>query len=136
MTFAIIGNNIQVMNGNKTEKRQIGDAGEEIAAGYLTEHGYQIIARNFSCKAGETDIIAQKGNVIVFAEVKTRKSTLFGLACEAVDAKKQRRLLICAQLFLKMNPRFRYCSPRMDIIEVYRNNGFCRVNHIENAFGN
>ena len=122
------------MNGNKTEKRNIGDAGEELAAEYLSEKGYEIVCRNFACKAGETDIIAVNGETIVFAEVKTRKSTAFGLACEAVDRKKQRRLLICAGVFLKLNPCYRGLSVRMDIIEVYKNGRMSRLNHIENAF--
>ena len=122
------------MTDNRTEKRKTGDRGEAIAAAHLEAKGYRVIARNFSCKAGELDIVALRGGVLCFAEVKTRRPGGFGRPCEAVDWKKQRRLINTAQLFIKMNPKLRGLQPRMDIIEVELVGGAAKVTHIENAF--
>ena len=70
-------------------KRIVGLKGEDIAAKYLEKHKYKVIERNFACRFGEIDIIAQDGKFIVFIEVKRRKSLKFGRPCEAVDLKKQ-----------------------------------------------
>lgn len=65
-------------------KQVEGKIGEDAAAYYLTKHGYRIICRNFRCIQGEIDIIAKDGNNLVFIEVKTRTSTKYGEAKEAV----------------------------------------------------
>ncbi len=122
------------MEDKRTEKRKTGDRGEDIAAAHLEAKGYRVIARNFRCKAGEIDIIAMRGDVLCFAEVKTRKPGRFGRPCEAVDWKKQRRLINTAQLFIKLAPRLKRLSPRMDVIEVELIGDAARVTHIENAF--
>ena len=59
-------------------KRKIGDFGEDLAARYMIEKGYEILCRNFSKPYGEIDIIAIKDDIICFVEVKTRKSTQYG----------------------------------------------------------
>ncbi|MGN1373636.1 MAG: YraN family protein [Candidatus Coproplasma sp.] len=113
------------------EKRRLGFFGESKAARFLKKNGYKILSRNFKCKAGEIDIIAQKGDVIAFAEVKTRTTDTFGEPCEAVDLTRQRRYCNAAEQFLRLNaiPLDDYVL-RFDIIEV--KNG--EINHIENAF--
>ena len=60
-----------------TEKKIIGDAGEEFAESILIDKGYLVLVRNFSCKTGEIDIIAKDGDTFVFVEVKTRKNNLY-----------------------------------------------------------
>ena len=125
------------MNNNKTEKRKIGDRGEAIAAEHLKAKGYEIIARNFRCKAGELDIVARLGDVLCFAEVKTRRPAggyAYGRPCEAVDWKKQRRLLTAAGVFVRLNPRLAGLQPRMDVIEVELMGQAAKVTHIESAF--
>ena len=64
---------------------------EENATKYLEKQGYQIIQRNFSCKQGEIDIIAKDKNEYVFIEVKTRQNTHYGMPCEAVHSRKQKK---------------------------------------------
>lgn len=61
-----------------------GKVGEDAAVYYLTKQGYMIICRNFKCMQGEIDIIAKDGKNLVFIEVKTRTSTRYGEAKEAV----------------------------------------------------
>lgn len=115
----------------KGEKRRLGFRGERKAARYLKKNGYKIIERNFKCKAGEIDLIAAKGEVLAFIEVKTRSSDSFGAPCEAVDARRQRRYINAARFyFYANNLRVDDFIARFDIAEVTRDG----VNHIENAF--
>ena len=123
------------VNDNRTEKRKTGDSGEDAAASFLVRKGYTIVARNFRCKTGELDIVAaDKSGVIAFVEVKSRKSTDFGLPCQAVNQKKQRRLIHTAQYFLLKNPQLRHLQPRMDIIEILKVDGQCYIRHLPNSF--
>ena len=72
---------------------EIGAWAEELAWNHLHEHGWQLIERNFFCKGGELDIIARKGSVVAFVEVKYRKSQAMGGAVASLTPKKQRRLI-------------------------------------------
>lgn len=112
--------------------KEIGLFGENAAAEYLEDKGYEILERNFRTNAGEIDIIAlSPEEVYVFVEVKTRRNTNFGLACEAVDRKRQLRLMRAAQIYSAKG------DMRFDIIEIYYSGEFKidKINHIENAFG-
>ena len=84
---------------------------------------------------GEIDIVAQIDDTICFVEVKARTRTDYGMPRDAVDVRKQQKLVRCAQLYLKLHPGFaERFSPRMDIVEIlYREDGvFAR--HTPNAF--
>jgi len=118
----------------KTEKRREGDYGEELACRYLTKKNYHIIERNYSCKTGEVDIIASDGDLIAFIEVKTRHRTDYGYPCEAVDRKKQLRLVKTAQFYLKTHTWYAGLQPRMDIIEILLKGDDVFIRHLENAF--
>lgn len=74
--------------------------GEDLAAQWYEEHGYEVVARNWSCRAGELDIVARRGQELVFCEVKARSSVAFGLPAEAVGVAKQARLRRLATLWL------------------------------------
>ena len=67
---------------------------------FLEQKGYIMIAKNFSCKLGEIDLIARQGKTIVFIEVKTRSSCEFGLPQESIGPKKVRHLRRCAQFYI------------------------------------
>ena len=118
------------------DKKERGNWGEERAALFLRLHGYRIVERNFHCRQGEIDIIARKGEVVVFVEVKQRKNADFGEAREFVTYSKQRRVIAAAELWLLKTG----CElqPRFDVIEVYAPEGtktlLPEINHIENAF--
>lgn len=111
--------------------------GEDRAAEFLKKKGYKIIGRNFTCRMGEIDIIAEKGRYIAFVEVKTRKSDAFATAAEFVTASKQRRLITAAELWLGRNPTKK--QPRFDVVEVYAPQGVLTakpdIRHLEDAFG-
>jgi putative endonuclease len=73
-------------------KRALGRAGEDLAARWYLAQGYEVVARNWSTRWGEIDIIARQGALTVFCEVKVRSSSGFGAPAEAVGPSKQARL--------------------------------------------
>ena len=83
-----------------TTSRELGSAGEDAAAAYLTHCGMEVVARNWRCRSGELDIVARDGPVLVFCEVKTRRSVGFGHPLEAITSVKQARLRRLAGQFL------------------------------------
>ena len=105
--------------------------GERLAARFLKKQGYCLIAQNWRVKSGELDIIARDHEVLVFVEVKQRKTAAFGRPAEFVGKEKQYRVRRTAQLYLLENP---YSGPvRFDVIEVL-GEGRPEINHIRNAF--
>ena len=118
------------------ETKTLGNFGESKAAHFLQRKGYKIIARNFRCRVGEVDIIAQKENFIVFVEVKLRKNADYAEAREFVTLSKQRRIKSAAKLWLVHNES--ELQPRFDVIEIYAPAGLyslrVQINHIEDAF--
>lgn len=118
--------------------KSTGQYGESLAASYLKKKGYSILTRNFACRAGEIDIIAKKGRLITFIEVKTRYSLKFGLPCESVTSTKQEHLRKTAECYIAANSRLYsskdYFEMRLDVIEILINNGKPYVNHIENIW--
>lgn len=111
-----------------------GKFGEDYAAKFLETKGYSIITRNFRIRSAEIDIIAQIDDVIVFVEVKARSDIRHGLPSEAVNFRKQKKIIRAAGVFLQ-NENFSDCACRFDIVEVYLRGDFVEeINHIENAF--
>ncbi len=109
--------------------KQTGQAGEEQAALFLQQKGYQIVARNFRIPQGELDLVATTHKTLVFVEVKTRSYEAFGGPLAAVTPAKQKRLLLAALEYIKMkSPKFD--SIRFDVVCVLPNG----IEHIENAF--
>lgn len=80
--------------------KDLGRRGEDAAAAFLERRGFDILERNWTCKAGEADIIAQDEDAIHFVEVKTRMSDCCGFPAEAVDAGKRRRYERIAEMYL------------------------------------
>lgn len=73
------------------KNKELGARGESAAARFLRRRGYEIIERNWTCFAGEVDIIAANGEALVFVEVKTRSGVRKGFPSEAVDRAKRDR---------------------------------------------
>ena len=71
---------------------ELGAKGEKLAIRYLKNRGYRIVQRNYRCKLGEIDIIAEHGVDLVFIEVKTRSDSSYGSAVESVTPYKQKQL--------------------------------------------
>lgn len=88
-----------------------------MAVDILIKNGLIILERNFRCRHGEIDIIAREGDMIVFIEVKTRKSDRFGVPEEAVDRRKQAKLRQLAAYYLNKN--FYAFRCRFDVYSIY-----------------
>ena len=86
------------------KRRKLGLEGEDRAAEYLEAKGYRIVARNVRADRVEIDLVARKGSLLVFIEVKARQGTSHGLAAEAVDGRKQQRLRRGAWAWLESDP--------------------------------
>ncbi len=111
------------------EKNGLGRLGEQFAAGLLEQEGYRIIAKNYSCRQGEIDLISCKGSELFFIEVKTRRSGRFGKPAEAVDRDKQMRLRRAAVCYMQSHPQISAAASAFSfqVIEI-------SVNRITDAF--
>jgi putative endonuclease len=115
-------------------RRILGDEGENEAAAYLRRIGFTILGRNVRLSCGELDLVADDHGVLVFVEVKRRQSHVFGGASEAVDRRKQAKLIQLASLYLARH-RIRDRSCRFDVVLLdAAQNGSNKLQHIANAF--
>ncbi|MDD3705014.1 MAG: YraN family protein [Clostridiaceae bacterium] len=111
-----------------------GAFGESLATEYLSEKGYKVLERNFSCRIGEVDIIAMQEDTVAFIEVKTRSSEKFGLPSEAVSLTKQNRIVKTALYYMQRNKLLDYMC-RFDVIEIIVDpENKSRINLIKDAF--
>ena len=117
------------MISNKTQNRVKGFVGEKQAQKYINRLGYKILATNYTTKFGEIDIIAQDKSVIVFIEVKYRKSLKHGRPSEAVTPFKQNKIRGVAQFYLLQN-NLTQNYVRFDVLEIVDD----EVNYVINAF--
>ena len=115
-------------------KDAVGGYGERVAVRYLTEQGMVLLDRNWRCAAGELDAVLRDGEVIVFAEVKTRRSGRFGTPAEAVVPAKVGRLRRAAALWLAQ-AGVRAREVRFDVVSVRpQRAGPASVEHLRGAF--
>ena len=95
----------------------VGHTGEAIAAKYYRQRGWLLLNHNYRTRMGEIDLILYKENTLVFAEVKTRTGLMLDRPAAAVDARKQRRLILAAQQYLQHSP-YEDAAIRFDVVEV------------------
>jgi len=114
-------------------KLLLGKEGERVAERYLQKKGYTLVERNYRCPAGELDLIVLDRRVVVFVEVKTRTGHGFGSPLEAVEFRKQRKMIQAAQFFLA-EKRLQQRDARFDVVGVSWPGRNPVVEHIENAF--
>ena len=99
------------------QKQKLGRLGETFAEQVLSLDGYRIIERNYRCKDGEIDLIAERDDELYFIEVKTRRSQLFGRPSESVNYKKQQHLRKAARNYLAESKNYhQYYS--FQVIEI------------------
>jgi putative endonuclease len=100
-----------------SSRQELGKQGEEVAAKELARRGYAILARRYRTRFGEIDIIAKDDEVVVFVEVKARRSPRYGGALEAVPSWKQRRIAAMALDYLARTKRLN--DPcRFDVVAI------------------
>lgn len=114
-------------------KHALGARGEDCAVQHLESRGLRILARNARCGGVEIDVIAARGRLVVFVEVKTRRSRRAGLPEEAVDARKRARLVAGATAWLREHPGVA-SRIRFDVISCEEDALGFRVRHLEGAF--
>jgi putative endonuclease len=117
------------------ERRRLGQFGERIAAAHLEAEGYRIIERNFRCREGEVDIIAEDGRCLAFVEVRTRRGSAMGGAADSLTPLKGARITAAAEA---------YCQGRLDLpaerridviaVDLTPQGRLLSVEHIESAF--
>ncbi len=112
------------MNRKIDRRKALGALGEDLADAYLQKNGYTIVYRNFRCRLGEIDIIAERRGILTFIEVKTRVSQKYGLPAEAVTFAKQRKLRRTAECFLQRGGMLENMPPlSFDVIEIVVSKG-------------
>jgi len=107
-----------------------GLAGEATAVVFLEEKGMRILEKNFRSRSGEVDIIALDGDVLVFAEVKTW--SVYGIEAleQALNIKKQRKIIETSKYFLSLHREYRYMAIRFDVIFIAP----LGITHLASAF--
>lgn len=100
-------------------RRALGDQGEARAAEFLEGEGYRIVARNVRAGGVEIDLIVARGTWLAFVEVKTRRSTRYGRPEEAVDERKQARIVRGARAWVADHPSRRRRRIRFDVVSVH-----------------
>ncbi len=120
-------------------RQRRGRAGEEIACRRLERRGYRILARNWRTRYGELDIVARRGGVLAFIEVKTRNDRAMGEPFEAVTAAKQRRIRRMAEAWLQAHAATAAagdCDYRFDVISIVldEHGGAGEYRHLVDAF--
>jgi putative endonuclease len=117
------------------DRQSLGLWGEQIAADHLERAGWTIVNRNFRSGRQEVDLIARRGGILAFIEVKTRRNDRFGTPLASVGARKRTSIEAVAEAWIT---RFghRGLRYRFDVISIIRSglDGF-RMQHVEDAWG-
>jgi len=111
----------------------VGRAGEAAAAKHLQSLGYRILNRNWTCPAGELDLVCAKDNTIVFVEVKSRLSNAAAEPEDNITPAKRRKLTALARAWLDTRGKPDFAC-RFDAVSVVFTDGSPSLNHIEEAF--
>ena len=114
------------------EHNELGRKGEEAAVTFLKKKGHRIVERNWSFSGYEIDIISEDKEFIVFVEVKTRTSSVWGNPGDAVDERRMRRMIRSASHYLKINGIDK--PARFDIVTLVGNERHFELDHVEDAY--
>lgn len=117
-----------------TNKRAVGNKGEDLACEFLKKQGYQILARNFTIRGGEIDVVAKQNGILVFVEVKLRVGNQFGTAAESITYWKLKALQKAA-LFYIQKINWGDKPYRFDLVTIDQNGQEQKINLIKNITG-
>ena len=115
-------------------RRELGRRGEAVAEAFLRARNYTIVARNFRCRAGEIDLVALDGGVVVFVEVRSRRGDRLGTPLESVDGRKQARVARVAEYFCAAHGWLER-DARFDVVGIRFDAEPPAVEHVRAAFG-
>lgn len=102
------------MDDNTPQGR--GKQAEKHACEFLQKQGFRLLEKNYSCRLGELDLIMLQDTKLIFVEVKYRNKTQYGYASEAVDSRKQKKIILSAQYFLQQHPHYSDMVCRFDVV--------------------
>jgi putative endonuclease len=88
----------------KDPRRRFGDRGEELAAAFFEAKGFMVVARNWSCRLGEIDLVLERAGKLHFVEIKTRRTDTYGYPEEAITRTKLEHLRRAIEEFLRAHP--------------------------------
>ena len=114
------GEQARKVTKKQVARQGLGRTGERLAAERLAASGYRILERNFRCRYGEIDLVAEHEADLVFVEVKTRRGAAYGLPEEAVTVHKQRKIALVANYYLDLHACIDR-SWRIDVVAVQMN---------------
>ena len=112
--------------------QSIGKKGEDQAVEFLKEKGYKILERNYRFKKSEVDLICQKEDLLIFVEVKARRSKTYGYPESFVSANQQKAIIRASQEYVIANSWKR--DIRFDIVAILELKGRSEVEHFKDAF--
>ncbi len=112
---------------------RLGRRGEDAACDLYRRLGFRVVERNYRAGRGEIDVVARRGDTLVFCEVKTRLSDRWGAPSEAVDRAKQARLRKLAAAWMSER-RPGYVDVRFDVVSVIVRGDQTDVTHVPDAF--
>lgn len=115
-------------------RRAQGDAAEGRACRHLEASGFAIVERNYRTKGGEIDIVARKGDVLVFVEVRSREIPDFGTPEDSVTPAKRRRIVAAARRYLSDVPPSSWREARFDVIAIEGSGSAAVLRHYPAAF--
>jgi putative endonuclease len=119
------------------DRRARGDLVEAAARRHLLAAGLRELASNASYRGGELDLVmfdAAAGGSVVFVEVRYRRSGAFGGGAMSIDARKRRKLVHAAQLFLAAHPRLADAPCRFDVVDADGDPAAPRITWLRDAF--
>jgi len=111
------------------DRKKIGKENEKLAEQFLKQSGYTILDKNFSSKFGEIDIIAKKGSLIIFVEVRSKSYNAFGKPFETINKSKIQKIINTAQIYISIKNLYNY-DIRFDVISIENQ----KITHILAAF--
>jgi putative endonuclease len=114
-------------------RSRLGRSGEDAACDLYRRLGFQVVERNYRAGRGEIDVVARRGDTLVFCEVKTRRTDAWGVPAEAVDYAKQTRLRKLAAAWLA-DRRPGCVDVRFDVVSVIVRGDQTDVTHVPDAF--
>src|SRR5262245_8412721 len=115
-------------------RKALGNEGEQAAVDLLEAGGYRVLARNFRCAYGEVDVVAERGELLCFVEVRARSSAAWGDPSHTVSWAKQRKVTRAALHYLFEHGGGQDRMVRFDVVSVLGRGPNARVEHLPDAF--
>ena len=122
------------MASSLSPKQQQGHSAEDAALAFLQARGLRLIERNARYAVGELDLILSHDGTLVFAEVRQRRSDLFGGAAQSIDRRKMKKCALAAQCWLKQHREFSDAPCRFDAVLLTGREDDWRIEWLQSAF--